>query len=294
MVNHKRAGKGPVSQSFITVFAFPACSTRNSVVSVWSSTGVKIDCGLSQPQNCHGDCVVTDCIGCSCCITASELAVIELVMLGAFSAHLEKCILSWTCVQMHIGSDSSTECISLFCRLQWGREKLCLKPSNQDLVVPQVFFTLSLHSLFADKSWKYKLSVVADKKKKKGKIFQGDFLFHYYLLVYSLFFWRTEVYNLVCNSAELDYCFLFPPRLTDSHFQASDLEKLCAVLKECSSISELEWVLLNSYDLYLQFFGILRKWCFFLFCSVGECGRRSLMKGMALRGLISFARDIQF
>ncbi|XP_075290148.1 protein NLRC5 [Opisthocomus hoazin] len=29
-------------------------------------------------------------------------------------------------------------------------------------------------------------------------------------------------------------------RLTDSHFQASDLEKLCAVLKECSSISELD------------------------------------------------------
>ncbi|POI35144.1 hypothetical protein CIB84_001104, partial [Bambusicola thoracicus] len=29
-------------------------------------------------------------------------------------------------------------------------------------------------------------------------------------------------------------------RLTDCHFQASDLEKLCAVLKECGSISELE------------------------------------------------------
>ncbi|KAI6077473.1 Protein NLRC5 isoform X1 [Aix galericulata] len=29
-------------------------------------------------------------------------------------------------------------------------------------------------------------------------------------------------------------------RLTDCHFQASDLEKLCAVLKECSSISELD------------------------------------------------------
>ncbi|NXW55898.1 NLRC5 protein, partial [Eurystomus gularis] len=29
-------------------------------------------------------------------------------------------------------------------------------------------------------------------------------------------------------------------RLTDSRFQASDLEKLCAVLKECSSISELD------------------------------------------------------
>ncbi|NXC19079.1 NLRC5 protein, partial [Corythaeola cristata] len=29
-------------------------------------------------------------------------------------------------------------------------------------------------------------------------------------------------------------------RLTDSHLQASDLEKLCAVLKECSSISELD------------------------------------------------------
>ncbi|KAM6064579.1 protein NLRC5 isoform 4-T4 [Theristicus caerulescens] len=29
-------------------------------------------------------------------------------------------------------------------------------------------------------------------------------------------------------------------RLTDSHFQASDLEKLCSVLKECSSISKLE------------------------------------------------------
>ncbi|XP_064375425.1 protein NLRC5 isoform X2 [Dromaius novaehollandiae] len=29
-------------------------------------------------------------------------------------------------------------------------------------------------------------------------------------------------------------------RLTDSHFQVSDLEKLCAVLKECSSISELD------------------------------------------------------
>lgn len=34
-------------------------------------------------------------------------------------------------------------------------------------------------------------------------------------------------------------------RLTDSHFQASDLEKLCAVLKECSSISELD--LSNNY-----------------------------------------------
>ncbi|XP_025919971.1 protein NLRC5 isoform X2 [Apteryx rowi] len=29
-------------------------------------------------------------------------------------------------------------------------------------------------------------------------------------------------------------------RLTDSHFQVSDLEKLCAVLKECSNISELD------------------------------------------------------
>ncbi|NWY63174.1 NLRC5 protein, partial [Chionis minor] len=29
-------------------------------------------------------------------------------------------------------------------------------------------------------------------------------------------------------------------RLTDSHFQAGDLEKLCAILKECSSISELD------------------------------------------------------
>ncbi|NXL50374.1 NLRC5 protein, partial [Podilymbus podiceps] len=29
-------------------------------------------------------------------------------------------------------------------------------------------------------------------------------------------------------------------RLTDSHFEANDLEKLCAVLKECSSISELD------------------------------------------------------
>ncbi|NXI66283.1 NLRC5 protein, partial [Anseranas semipalmata] len=29
-------------------------------------------------------------------------------------------------------------------------------------------------------------------------------------------------------------------RLTDCHFQASDLEKLCAILKECSSISELD------------------------------------------------------
>lgn len=263
MVNHKRAGKGPVSQSFVTVFTFPACSTRSSVVSVWSSTGVKIDCGLSQPQNCHGDCVVTDCIGCSCCITASELAVIELVMLGVFSAHLEKCILSWTCVQMHIGSDCSTECISLFCRLQWGRKKLCLKPSNQDLVVPQVFFTLSLHSLFADKSWKYKLSVVADKKKKKkARYFKGIF---YFIIISSFILCFSEglKFTIVCNSAELDYCFLFPPRLTDSHFQASDLEKLCAVLKECSSISELEWVLLNSYGLYLQFFGILRKWCFF-------------------------------
>ncbi|KFQ21388.1 Protein NLRC5, partial [Merops nubicus] len=34
-------------------------------------------------------------------------------------------------------------------------------------------------------------------------------------------------------------------RVTDSHFQASDLEKLCAVLKECSSISELD--LSNNY-----------------------------------------------
>ncbi|NWS43117.1 NLRC5 protein, partial [Probosciger aterrimus] len=34
-------------------------------------------------------------------------------------------------------------------------------------------------------------------------------------------------------------------RLTDSHFQASDLDKLCAVLKECSSISELD--LSNNY-----------------------------------------------
>ncbi|KAM7100637.1 protein NLRC5 isoform 2-T2 [Ciconia maguari] len=34
-------------------------------------------------------------------------------------------------------------------------------------------------------------------------------------------------------------------RLTDSRFQASDLEKLCAVLKECSSISELD--LSNNY-----------------------------------------------
>ncbi|KAM6324853.1 LOW QUALITY PROTEIN: protein NLRC5 [Podargus strigoides] len=34
-------------------------------------------------------------------------------------------------------------------------------------------------------------------------------------------------------------------RLTDSHFQASDLEKLCAVLKECSRISELD--LSNNY-----------------------------------------------
>ncbi|XP_010286930.1 PREDICTED: protein NLRC5-like, partial [Phaethon lepturus] len=34
-------------------------------------------------------------------------------------------------------------------------------------------------------------------------------------------------------------------RLTDSHFQASDLEKLCAVLKKCSSISELD--LSNNY-----------------------------------------------
>ncbi|NXN65359.1 NLRC5 protein, partial [Himantopus himantopus] len=34
-------------------------------------------------------------------------------------------------------------------------------------------------------------------------------------------------------------------RLTDSHFQASDLEKLCAVLKECNSISELD--LSNNY-----------------------------------------------
>uniref|UniRef100_A0A8B9FU95 NLR family CARD domain containing 5 n=1 Tax=Amazona collaria TaxID=241587 RepID=A0A8B9FU95_9PSIT len=32
----------------------------------------------------------------------------------------------------------------------------------------------------------------------------------------------------------------FPPRLTDSRFQAGDLEKLCAILKECSSISELD------------------------------------------------------
>ncbi|KAM9508153.1 protein NLRC5 [Guaruba guarouba] len=34
-------------------------------------------------------------------------------------------------------------------------------------------------------------------------------------------------------------------RLTDSRFQASDLEKLCAILKECSSISELD--LSNNY-----------------------------------------------
>ncbi|XP_035754629.1 protein NLRC5 isoform X4 [Egretta garzetta] len=34
-------------------------------------------------------------------------------------------------------------------------------------------------------------------------------------------------------------------RLTDSHFQASDLEKLCAILKECKSISELD--LSNNY-----------------------------------------------
>ncbi|NXD79108.1 NLRC5 protein, partial [Halcyon senegalensis] len=47
-------------------------------------------------------------------------------------------------------------------------------------------------------------------------------------------------------------------RLTDSRFQASDLEKLCAVLKECSSISELD--LSNNYlgdEGLLQLFQIL-------------------------------------
>uniref|UniRef100_A0A8C3PLG4 NLR family CARD domain containing 5 n=1 Tax=Calidris pygmaea TaxID=425635 RepID=A0A8C3PLG4_9CHAR len=55
----------------------------------------------------------------------------------------------------------------------------------------------------------------------------------------------SEVYNLVCSPADLDCCFLFLSRLTDSRFQASDLEQLYAVLKECHSISELD--LSNNY-----------------------------------------------
>ncbi|NXL08810.1 NLRC5 protein, partial [Mesembrinibis cayennensis] len=50
-------------------------------------------------------------------------------------------------------------------------------------------------------------------------------------------------------------------RLTDSHFQASDLEKLCAVLKECSSISKLD--LSNNYlgdEGLLQLFQLLPNW----------------------------------
>jgi len=39
MMNHKRAGKGFFSQSFVTVFAVPACSTGSSLVSL---------CGLLQ------------------------------------------------------------------------------------------------------------------------------------------------------------------------------------------------------------------------------------------------------
>lgn len=101
-------------------------------------------------------------------------------------------------------------------------------------------------------------------EKKKQDISRG-FLFHYNLLVYFLVFWRSEIYNLVCNHADLDcWVSLSPPRLTDGHFQACDLEKLCAVLKECSSISELEWVL-NAYGLYLHFFfNILRKCSLFV------------------------------
>ncbi|KAM6064583.1 protein NLRC5 isoform 8-T8 [Theristicus caerulescens] len=50
-------------------------------------------------------------------------------------------------------------------------------------------------------------------------------------------------------------------RLTDSHFQASDLEKLCSVLKECSSISKLD--LSNNYlgdEGLLQLFQLLPNW----------------------------------
>lgn len=46
-------------------------------------------------------------------------------------------------------------------------------------------------------------------EKKKQDISRG-FLFHYHLLVYFLVFWRSEVYNLVCNHADLDCWFLFP------------------------------------------------------------------------------------
>lgn len=193
---------------------------------------------------------------------------------GVLYWYLEKCILSWTHVQMDIRSCSysSTEHACLFCRLQWGRKKLCLKPSNQDLgdlVLCRATSFLYLLSLFSVCRQELKVQMVrcCRQKNPNPKIFQGDFLFHYYLLVYSLVFWRSEVYNLVCNPADLDYWFLFPLRLTDSSFQASDLEKLCAVLKECNSISELEWVLLNSYGLYLHSLGYWENAsCFF--CSV--------------------------
>lgn len=42
-VTHGRAGKGPSSRSFVTVFTAPACSTRSSGLRLRSSTGVKID-----------------------------------------------------------------------------------------------------------------------------------------------------------------------------------------------------------------------------------------------------------
>ncbi|NXK10545.1 NLRC5 protein, partial [Herpetotheres cachinnans] len=46
-------------------------------------------------------------------------------------------------------------------------------------------------------------------------------------------------------------------RLTDSRFQASDLEKLCAVLKECSSVSELDLSRNHLGDEGLQLFQFL-------------------------------------
>lgn len=68
----------------------------------------------------------------------------------------------------------------LFCSLWRKMKRLCLKPSIQDLgtcffsvvVVTHFSFTLlCLFILFLKMSWKYRLSVVIDKKKKKGKKF---------------------------------------------------------------------------------------------------------------------------
>lgn len=80
-VNHRRAGKGPFSQSFVTVFTVPASSTRSSVVSIcdFLQESKQIVGCVSYSQNWCGDCAVT---ASAPVWEVGERAVTELVMLG--------------------------------------------------------------------------------------------------------------------------------------------------------------------------------------------------------------------